>query len=69
MMAIVSFNPPLESVLGLTGAVGGCSLVYVFPGLFYNRALSSKGGSKLALALASGGALLGVICAVSILSS
>ena len=67
MMIIVSFDPRLEAVLGLTGAVGGCSLVYIFPGLFYNRALSSEGGSKLALGLAIGGSILGVCCAISIL--
>ena len=67
MIFIECFEPPLESVLGLTGAIGGCALVYVFPGLFYDKVLEARGGSRLALALAMGGGVLGILCAVSIL--
>ncbi|GMH89359.1 hypothetical protein TL16_g11431 [Triparma laevis f. inornata] len=77
MAVIVSFDPPLDAVLGLTGAIGGCSLVYVFPGLFYCRAVrkmkggggNGRGGGEVALALvlAIGGGLLGVSCTFAIL--
>ena len=46
MAVIVSFDPPLDAVLGLTGAVGGCSLVYVFPGLFYYKAVQMTKETK-----------------------
>ncbi|GMI02761.1 hypothetical protein TrVE_jg12328 [Triparma verrucosa] len=73
MAVIVSFDPPLDAVLGLTGAVGGCSLVYVFPGLFYYKAVQmtketkEARGGKAALLLAIGGACLGIACTVAIL--
>ena len=41
---IVNLNPDLDKILGLTGAIGGCSLVYVFPGLFYDRAKRTETG-------------------------
>ena len=65
MVGIVYGDPPLDKVLGLTGAVGGCALVYVFPGLFYDRAV--EGGSWGGRVLAAAGGLLGVTCTVVIL--
>ncbi|GMI27875.1 hypothetical protein TeGR_g15197 [Tetraparma gracilis] len=72
MALIVSFDPPLDKILGLTGAVGGCALVYVFPGTIYDRALRAQkgggeGGSWVGLLLAAAGAVLGITCTSVIL--
>jgi hypothetical protein len=72
MALIVSFDPPLDKILGLTGAVGGCALVYVYPGTIYDRALRAQkgggeGGSWVGLLLAAAGAVLGITCTSVIL--
>jgi amino acid permease len=71
MAVITLFNPSLDAVLGLTGAIGGCALVYVFPGIFYHKALIMQGeekGSPAGLLLAGVGFILGITCSVVIIA-
>ena len=66
--------PNILVAFGLTGAVGGCTLVYVLPPLFYLK-LSNKEGCLSscthlwAVILLLVGAAISVICTVAIVVS
>jgi len=67
MSTIVWCDPPLDKILGLTGALGGCALVYVLPGLFLAVDGEKRRDRMFGAILGGFGLILGGACSLIII--